>query len=361
MSNIPAYAEFGIQSNFSFLRGASKPEDLVLAAKLMDYTAIGLADRNSVAGVVRAWKQAEELEIAYHPGCRLVFADDTPDILAYPQDRQGWAHLCRMLTQANMREEAQKGAPVLYRQDLFEWGKNISLAILPPLDQPAQDVLALLRQIKEPFDKTIWVAVAPEYRGDDRWRLAQAAAIADAARLPLMATNDVLYHTKDRRALQDVLTAIRLKTTVAKAGLELEINAERHMKLPEEMLRLFRNYPYALAETQRFAETLSFSLRELEHNYPDEVSESGLSAQDELERLTWEGARIRFPDGVAPEHEALIRKELGLVERKNYARYFLTVHDIMRFARTEGILCQGRGSAANSLVCYCLGITDVGP
>lgn len=361
MSTKPGYAEFGIQSNFSFLRGASRPEELVLTAGAMGYTALGLADRNSVAGVVRAWKQAQQAGIAYHPGCRLVFADDTPDILAYPQNRQGWAHLCRLLTQANMREEAEKGAPVLYRQDLFEWGEHMSLAILPRFDQSLQDVLALLKQISEPFSKATWLAVAPEYKGDDRWRLAQAASIANAAGLPLMATNDILYCAKDKRPLQDVLTAIRLKTTVAQAGLALEMNAERHMKLPEEMLRLFRDYPAALAETQRFAESLSFSLKELKHNYPDEVSENGLSAQEELERLTWEGAKVRFPAGIKPKHEELIRKELALVETKNYARYFLTVHDIMRFARQEGILCQGRGSAANSLVCYCLQITDVGP
>jgi error-prone DNA polymerase len=361
MSHNPAYTEFGAQSNFSFLRGASKPEEVVLTAKMMDYKAIGLADCNSVAGVVRAWKQAQTSGISYHPGCRLVFADETPDILAYPQDRQGWAHLCRMLTKANLREEAQKGAPVLYKEDLFEWGANISLAVLPKLHRPAEDVLNLLQQIKEPFGKTTWIAAAPGYKGDDSWRLAQAASIADVSGLPLMATNDVLYHDKDRRPLQDILTAIRLKTTITEAGFALESNAERHMKHPKEMLRLFRNHPHALTETLRFAETLSFSLKEFEHNYPDEASQSGLSAQDELERLTWEGAKIRFPVGIEPQHEELIRKELTLIEDKNYARYFLTVYDIMRFARSQGILCQGRGSAANSLVCYCLQITDVGP
>src|SRR5690606_2532897 len=170
---------------------------------------------------------------------------------------------------------------------------------------------ALLKQISEPFSKATWLAVAPEYKGDDRWRLAQAASIANAAGLPLMATNDILYCAKDKRPLQAVLTAIRLKTTGAQAGLAMEMNAERHMKLPEEMLRLFRDYPAALAETQRFAESLSFSLKELEHNYPDEVSENGLSAQEELERLTWEGAKVRFPAGIKPKHEELIRKELA--------------------------------------------------
>jgi DNA-directed DNA polymerase III (polc) len=357
----PRYAEFGIQSNFSFLRGASRPEELVLAAHELGYSAVGLADRNTVAGVVRAWKQAQACGIAYHPGSRLVFADGTPDILAYPQDRKGWAHLCRMLTQANLRDEASKGAPVLYRQDLLQWGANLSLAVLPELALPAAETLAFLHELRAAFGRSVWLAVAPQFRGDDRWRLAQAAALAEAARLPLMATNDVLYHEKSRRPLQDVLTAIRLKTTIHRAGFALEANAERYLKSLEVMRRLFRDCPHALEETLRFAATLSFSLDELQHNYPDEVSESGLTAEEELERLTWEGVKRRFPGGLAPQHEALIRKELALIRKKSYARYFLTVYDIIRFARSQGILCQGRGSAANSLVCYCLGITEVGP
>ncbi|MCT7376371.1 error-prone DNA polymerase [Chelativorans salis] len=370
MSTASPYAEFAVQSNFSFLRGASKPEQLVIAAKLYGHVAMGLADRNTVAGTVRAWSQskhielpetAEVVQLPYHPGCRLVFADGTPDILAYPQDRQGWGHLCRLLTQANMREESEKGAPLIFARDLFEWGDRMSLAVLPDLDGPPEETLAFLRSLKDRFKDNLRLAVAPAYWGNDRWRLAQAADLADAAGLPMMAVNDVLYHAAEQRPLQDVLTAIRLNTPVAEAGFALEANAERHLKPPEEMVRLFRRYPKALAETVRFAESLSFSLSELEHNYPDEPTESGLPPQVELERLTWEGAKERFPQGLSAEHENLIRKELALVERKNYARYFLTVHDIMKFARSNGILCQGRGSAANSLICYCLRITDVGP
>jgi len=369
-STAPAYAEFGVQSNFSFLRGASRPEALVVTARLFEFSAVGLADRNTVAGVVRAWVQSKHIKLAedsgptgipFHPGCRLVFSDGTPDILAYPQDRQGWAHLCRMLTQANMHEESEKGAPVLLAKDFWEWGDRLSLAILPDSQTPADETLAFLKAVKARFKESVWLAVAPTYGGDDRWRFAQAAGMAAAAGLPLMATNDVLYHAAEQRPLQDILTAIRLKTTIFEAGFAFEANAERHMKPREEMARLFRQYPEALAETLRFAESLNFSLSELKHNYPDEVSESGLPAQEELERLTWEGAKERFPLGIPEEQKELIRKELALVERKNYARYFLTVYDIMRFARSRGILCQGRGSAANSLICYCLRITDVGP
>ncbi len=366
----PPYVEFGVQSSFSLLRGASNPEELVVAACALGHAGMGLADRNTVAGVVRAWSQSKHIKLSeetaaasldYHPGCRLAFADGTPDVLAYPRDRRGWGHLCRLLTQANLREESEKGAPLVRLDDLLDWGDGMSLAILPELTAPAQDTLALLSRLRNRFGKGLWLAAAPRYRGDDRFRLAQAASMAAAAGLPLMATNDVLYHAAGRRPLQDVLTAIRLNVTVAQAGLELAANAERHMKPAAEMARLFRRQSEALAETQRFAETLSFSLGELSHNYPDEPTRDGATPQQELERLSWEGAAERYPAGVPQAVSARVRQELDLIERMGYARYFLTVHDIVQFARSKGILCQGRGSAANSVVCYLLGITSVGP
>lgn len=355
------YAEFGIQSNFSFLRGASKPEELVVAAKLFGFSAIGLADRNTVAGVVRAWQQAKVETLSYHPGCRLVFGDGTPDILAYPQDRKGWGHLCRMLTQANLRDENEKGATLLQRSDLLEWGDLMSLAVLPDLTAGAEDSLALLRQLKDRFGRNLRLAVSPDYAGNDRFRIEQAAAFAENAGIPLMATNDVLYHTTERRPLQDVLTAIRLNTPVAEVGLQLAANAERHLKPPMEMARLFRRHPQALAETLRFAQELTFSLSDLQYNYPDEPTESGLGPQAELKRLAREGAANRYPAGVPASVTKRIEEELALIERLNYARYFLTVYDIVKFARNQDILCQGRGSAANSIVCFCIGITEVGP
>ncbi|TPN17225.1 DNA polymerase III subunit alpha [Mesorhizobium sp. B2-1-3] len=355
------YAEFGIQSNFSFLRGASKPEELVVAAKLMGFSAIGLADRNTVAGVVRAWQQAKVETLAYHPGSRLVFCDDTPDILAYPRNRKGWGHLCRMLTQANLREENEKGATLLRRDDLLEWGDLMSLSVLPDLAAGAEGTLALLGELKDRFGKNLRLGVSPDYAGNDRFRIEQAAAMAELAGLPLMATNDVLYHTAERRPLQDVLTAIRLNIPVSEVGLELTANAERHLKPPLEMARLFRRHPEALAETLRFAQELTFSLSDLQYNYPDEPTQSGLGPQAELERLAREGAARRYPSGVPQSVTRRIEEELALIERLNYARYFLTVHDIVKFARSQDILCQGRGSAANSVVCFCLGITEVGP
>jgi error-prone DNA polymerase len=365
----PAYVEFAAQSNFSFLRGASRPEELVVAAKLIGHAALGLADRNTVAGVVRAWSQsksiilsegAKPLDLPYHPGSRLVFCDGTPDVLAYPRDREGWGHLCRLLTEANFRDGAEKGAPLVQREDLLEWGANMSLAVIFRLPEAAAD-LDFLRSLRECFGAAVRLAVAPAYDGDDRLRIAEAAALARAAGVPLMAVNDVLYHMPDRRPLQDVLTAIRLKTTVAEAGFALAANAERHLKAPAEMARLFRAVPEAISETIRFAAELSFRLDQLSHNYPEETSTPGVDPQVELEELTWKGAAERYPKGLPHGLEERIRHELGIIAEKIYARYFLTVRDIVVHARSQNILCQGRGSAANSVVCFCLGITEVNP
>jgi len=354
----PAYAEFAIQSNFSFLRGASQPEELMVQSSLHGYTAVGVADRNTVSGSVRAWQQAKECGIAYHPGCRLAFCDGLPDMLAYPRDRAGWGNLCRMLTEANMAGE--KGAPALSREMLMAFGDGIALAVFVDTARP-DAMLALLSELASRFRPGPRVAVAPSYGGDDGFRLAAAEALARSAGLPLMAVNDALYHEPARRPLQDVVTAIRLGSRVVDAGFSLEANAERHLKPPAEMARLFRLYPHAIAETQRFASELKFNFGMLSYNYPDEPTRDGATPQEELERLTWEGAAHRFPSGIEPAMETRIRNELALIGELNYARYFLTVYEIMRFAREEGILCQGRGSAANSVVCYCIGITSVGP
>jgi len=365
----PAYAEFGIQTNFSFLRGASSPEQLVLASRLLEHVATGIADRNTVAGVVRGWSQAKVLQPEpkerpggfFHPGCRLVFSDDTPDVLAYPQDRKGWGHLCRMLTEANFRTDSEKGDPRLYLEDLLQWGGHMSFAILPDFRTDRQARQALLRKLGTRFGTMLRLAIAPLYDGDDGWRLAEAAEAAADAKLPLMAINDVLYHSAEQRSLHDVLTAIRLNVTVSQAGHHLRANAERHLKPAVEMKRLFRRHPEAIAETIRFAGELRFSLRELSHNYPEDTSTPGIDPQTELEQLTWQGAQWRYPAGVPQAVKGTIRKELALVAQKDYARYFLTVRDVVQFARSKDILCQGRGSAANSVICYCLGITEVDP
>ena len=356
------YAEFGAMSNFSFLRGASHPEEMVVTARRLGLAAFGLADVNTLAGVVRAHVAAREAGIGYHAGARLVFADGTPDMLVYPRDRAGWGHLCRMLTAANMR--GTKGAPVLRLDDLMEWGDGLSLAMLPePAVLLAHDngLAARLRQLAGRFGPALRLAVAPGYHGRDRAVLAAAQMLARQSGLAVMAVADARYHAPDRRRTADVVTAIRTHRPLAAAGHHLAANAERHLRPARDMARLFADCPEALTETLRFRNELDFSLDKLRHHYPDEVAGLSCSPQEELTRLAWEGAGNRYPDGVPDKVAAQIRHELALIAELDYAPYFLTVHDIVRFARSRNILCQGRGSAANSTVCFCIGITEVDP
>jgi error-prone DNA polymerase len=392
------YIEFAVASNFSFLRGASHPEELMLQAAHVGLAGIGLCDRNSVAGVVRAHliKREQQLALAYHPGARLVFADGTPDILAYPRDRPAWGRLTRLLTRGNLR--AEKGECILYLADLIDFSDGLELIVTersswehasPPflrksaanVAQPengrkaghkdAQDALRLvstktaaahyLRALKAAAPERVRLAATMLYRGNDRRRLADRARLSHETGIPLIAVNDVLYHHPDRRQLQDVLTCIREHLTIDKAGRRLAANAERFLKPPEEMARLFRDTPEAIAETLRLHAELTFSLDELAYEYPDEVREGFATPQDALVQFTWQGAARRYPDGV-PEHvRERLHHELALIDELKYAPYFLTVHDIVRYARSQNILCQGRGSAANSAVCFCLGVTEVDP
>ena len=363
MADPPFYAEFSTRSNFSFLEGASHPEELTVTAHRLGHGALGLADRNTVAGVVRAHMAAKEAGLAYHPGARLVFADGTPDVLAYPQTRKGWGHLCRMLTEANLRGE--KGKPVLLKDDLLEWGDGLSLAVLagPSIAQQveAERVAGFCTVLRDRFPHTVRLAVAPVFGPSNNFHLASAEAIAQQAGVPLMAVNEARFHSTARRPLADVLASVRLHEPLSRAGFGIAPHGEAHLKAPQEMARLFRRYPQAIEETRCFHNTLSFSLDELRYEYPDDAVAEGATPQEALERLAWEGAGERYPDGVPGRVRAQIVHELKLIAELDYARYFLTVWDIVRFARSQGILCQGRGSAANSTVCFCIGITEVDP
>ncbi|WP_336489121.1 error-prone DNA polymerase [Methylobacterium nigriterrae] len=397
---VPPYAELAAATNFSFLRGASHPRDMVLTALLLGQTGIGIADRNTVSGVVRAHSALRELraegapppgtiregsgpgEVARipHPatagdpaarealrrraeaftlvvGARLVFADGTPDIVAYPTDRAGWGRLCRLLTLGNRR--AGKGACILRRDDLLTDPGGLLLVALP--ERRLDGVPATLAQLAEAAPGAVWLAAALHRRGDDLRRLARLKALARGARVPLLAVNDALYHEPGASDLQDVLVCIREGVTIDAAGRCLEANAERHLKPPREMARLFREAPEALAETQNLIARIGFTLAELRYDYPDETVPPGWSAQAWLEEQTWRRGAIRYPDGIPEKIEALLREELALIAKLDYARYFLTILDIVRVAEDKGILCQGRGSAANSAVCYALGITAVDP
>ena len=390
MSTNPAFFEIGARSNFSFLEGASKPEEMVVQAAILRLSGLGIADRNSVAGVVRAHAQIKALReehaktvqenltlcekgeeqkqllkaVPFQPGARLVFSDGAPDILAYPQTRKGWGHLCRLLSAGNLR--AQKGTCILNEDDLIEWGDEMMLALIPGPslvgDAAAQEKLEdCLARLRERFREAFFMALSPSYDGRDAEVFATLSLLATRNRVPLIASNQPLYHHISRRPLSDIVTAIREHVPITQAGFRLAPNAERYLKDSREMSRLFRAYPKAIANTEKFFKNLSFSLDELKHNYPDEGDE-GEAPSDMLERLTWEGARKRYPESIPDQVKTQIGYELKLIRDKEYAPYFLTVYKIIQHARYElKILCQGRGSAANSVICYCLEITEVNP
>ena len=359
----PGYAEIGVTTNFSFLRGASHPQEYIHQAGLFGLQAIGIADRNTLAGVVRAYAELKNPELVSRPklliGSRLVFVDGTPDILAYPRDRAGYGRLCRLLSKGKLA--AAKAECRLGFADLAEFSQGLLLVLMPPYRFRAEALATMLEKLRATRADGVWLAASLFHRGDDRRRLAGLQRIAATAGVPLLATNDVLYHAWERRVLQDVVSCIREKTTVEAAGRLLEANAERHLKPAAEMIRLFRDHPDAIAETLRFAGRIGFTLDELKYRYPDEPVPPGKTAQQHLEFLTWQGARKYFPHGLDERLRATLRKELALIQKLDYAHYFLTVHDIVHFARSQHILCQGRGSAANSAVCFVLGITSVNP
>ncbi|KAB0572453.1 error-prone DNA polymerase [Brucella pituitosa] len=358
------YFEMAAASNFSFLCGASHPQELVARAHELGLSGIGIADRNTLAGVVRAhaaWKDfRDKSDFRLFIGCRLSFTDGTPDMVVYPRDRPAYGQLCRLLTEGKVRA-AIKGECHLEWSDLLFRARQFQIAVFPPEDD-RPDFAARLTEIAQAAPGSVWLALAMPHQGHDGRRAERIAQFAAEANVPLLATNDVLYHHPDRRALQDVLTATRHHTTVFAAGRLLEKNAERHLKPPKEMLRLFRDYAEAVEATADFVAPITFQLDELKYDYPDEPVPPGKTPQQHLHDLTWEGAARHYgADSIPPKVQALIHKELALIEKLQYAAYFLTVYDIVSYARGEGILCQGRGSAANSVVCFCLGVTGVDP
>jgi error-prone DNA polymerase len=349
----PGYAELQVTTNFSFLRGGSHPHELVERAAALGLAAVAVTDRNSFAGIVRAHQAAKRAEIRLVVGVRLDLRDGT-SLLAFPEDRAAYGRLTTLLTLGKRR--APKGECHIDYADVVAHGEGqVVVALNGALDE------ALAARIAADFPGRAYLAAQHLYRGDDARRLARLARIAAAAGLPLVATNDALYHEPARRPLQDVLTCIRGHCTIAAAGFHLEANAERHLKPADEMARLFRGYEDALARTVEIAERCRFDLGDLKYEYPEVPVPPGMTPQERLAQLAWEGAARKFRDGVSDDIRTRIEHELALIERLDYARYFLTVHDIVCFAESRGILCQGRGSAANSVVCYCLGITAVNP
>ena len=365
MTGPVAYAELQAVSNFSFLRGASHADELVKRAMELELAALGVADRNSLAGAVRAHVAAKAAGLRLLVGARLDLASGF-SLLCYPRDRAAYGRLCRLLTLGQRR--AAKGDCVLHMDDVEAHAEGQVLIALPP-DHPGREggrdctegFTAMLSGLRRFHDGPLYLAAHMLFRGNDRSRLNRLAGLARHHSIPLVATNDVHYHAAERRPLQDVLTAIREGVPVAKAGRRLAVNAEGHLKGGAEMARLFRGHEDAIDRTLEVAGHCGFSLDELAFEYPDEPVPAGSTPQQHLERLTWEGARWRYPDGIPAKIHRSLEYELKLIAELDYAPYFLTVNDIVHFAGEKGILCQGRGSAANSAVCYCLGITAIDP
>ena len=355
------YAELSVTTNFSFLRGASHPAEMVVAAEALGLSAIAVTDRNSFAGIVRAfaeWKTRKAVKLII--GVRLVTIDGF-ETLAFPKDREAYARLCRLLTDGRRKVSHENHTEChLTFEDILTAREDQIFVALPPenLTPLFADRLATLARATP---RAAYLAAVHRHRGDEPRRFGELAELAAQAGTPLVATNDVHYHTSARRPLADVVTCIREKCTIHDAGFRLDANAERHLKPPVEMARLFAAYPDAIRRTIEIADACHFDLDGLKNEYPDEPVPPGKTPQGHLEDLTWEGAGRRYSNSIPKKVADQLREELRLIAKLGYARYFLTVHDVVRFARSEKILCQGRGSAANSAVCFCLGVTEIDP
>ncbi len=350
-----SYTELQVTSNYSFLRGASHVEELLAQAAHSGYGAIAITDRNSLAGIARAHQRAKEAGIRLIIGCRLDLVCGT-SLLVYPPDRAAYGRLCQLLSIGKGR--ADRGTCLLHWEDVATHAAGLVAILLP--DQPDDALRENLLRTQEVFGSGAHLALTARRRPHDAMRLHALSQMAQAARVATVVTNDVLYHEPKRRILQDVVTCIREGCTIDDAGFRRERHADRHLKPPEEMARLFERYPEAVARTAQIAERCRFSLSELCYQYPHEAM-PGRTAQQVLEDFTWEAAARKYPDGVSDKMAAQLKRELALIAEMHYAPYFLTVHRIVRYAVSQGILCQGRGSAANSAVCYVLGVTAIDP
>ncbi len=387
------YAELCVTSNFTFLTGASHPEELVVRAAELGLSAIAITDRNSLAGVVRAWSALKELrrdtnealkirsqrrvdassrqevdsgEAIAKPlpttlpklivGCRLILCDSSVEWIALPRDRAAYQRLTRLLTLGKRR--AKKGDCVLYAKDMISACKGMILIALP--QKRLKEAVPDIQNMRRRFPNNVFLGAAPRYDGNDQAYLAACAETAQKACAPMVAVGDVLMHRACRRQLADVLTCMREHITIDQIGTRALPNAEHRIKAGPDMVRLFRNHLGAIRRTLEIADKCSFDLGELSYEYPHEEVE-GETPQARLERLACEGLTRRYPAGPPPRAIHLMEKELALVREMNFPAYFLTVHDIVQFAKSQGILCQGRGSAANSILCYLLGITGLRP
>ncbi len=361
---VMSYTELQITSNFSFLRGGSHPEELVEQAIALGHTEIAITDHNTLAGIVRAYRAAKKKGgLRIIPAARLNLLDG-PSLLAYPTTKEAYANLSGLLSEGNLR--AEKGECHLYKADVYRYADGIKFIIVPPyaLNERFEFETEFIEAVKEYRSKLgaeVYLGAIRSYQANDNKKLYRLAELAKQYNIAMVAMNDVHYHAPKRRELQDVATCVREKCTIYNAGYKLYQNAERYLKTADEMKRLFAQYPDAIARTQEIARACTFCLSELKYVYPEEITSEGRTPQEELVYLTWKGANETFKNNIPPKVKANIEFELSFIERKGYAAYFLTVYDFVRFARSRDILCQGRGSAANSTVCFCLGVTSVDP
>jgi error-prone DNA polymerase len=355
------YIELQALTHFSFLRGVSSAEEMFAAAALLGYPALGIVDRNTVGGLVKALRAADETGVRLIPGCRLDLMDGT-GLLVWPEDRSGWSRLTRLLTTGKGRadrDKGEKGQCFLHWEDVAAWNGGLVAALVP--DEADEATGAALAQMRDIFGDRAHLALTHRRRPGDSARLHALDAMAKRHGVRALATGDVLYDSPDKRMLQDVVTAIRNKCTIDDLGFRRERFADRHLKSPEEMERRFAALPDAVRASADIAERCTFSLRQLSYQYPDEIVMAGRTPQEALERLTRTALADKYPEGPPRSNVDLLEKELKLVEKLAYAPYFLTVNSVVQFARSQEILCQGRGSAANSMICFVLGITSIDP
>ncbi|MBY0534303.1 MAG: error-prone DNA polymerase [Chitinophagaceae bacterium] len=360
---LDGYVELEVTTNFSFLQGGSHPEELVEQALLLGYKEIAIADHNTLAGVVRAYAAAKKCGVRVIVGSKIIMQDGL-SVLVYPINLKGYTQLCELLSRGNIRTE--KGKCELYKEDLFELLHDCILIMpapfkLTPIYELEESFVSALLQFKEVFQDRFYMAITRRYQSFDQKLMFQLEQCSNNHGIQMVATNDVYYHHPSRRPLQDVLTCIKNKTTIQNAGFLLHSNAERYLKSIREMNRLFKCYPQAIKNARLIANRCQFSLSKLKYEYPEEIAPDGKDPQLLLEELSWKGAHEFYGEHIPEKVVKNILHELSFIKQMNYAPYFLTVHDIVRFARERGILCQGRGSAANSTICYCLGITAVDP
>ena len=357
------YTELQVTTNFSFLRGGSHPEEIIKRALELGHSEIAITDHNTLAGIVRAYSATKGKDIRIIPACRLNLLDG-PSLLAYPTTKEAYGRLSGLLTLGNRR--AEKGQCHLYKADVYQHAQGIKFVLIPPSSltpsfELEPEFVTALQEYKRELGAELYLGINRSYQANDAKKIYCLVELGDECKVPLVALNDVHYHTPERRQLQDVLTCIREKCTIQTAGYRLHQNAERYLKSQEEMLRLFRHYSDAINNTQKIANACTFSFSELKYTYPKGLTSEGRTHQEELAYHTWKGAHKMFGETLPEKIKENLEFELAFIERKDLAYYFLTVYDYVCEARRRDILCQGRGSAANSTVCYCLGITSVNP